>query len=509
MRYVYGLTAALLLGGTAIAISSHEPLDAQPAQNDNIQAVAAPHGAPASFADMVERLQPAVVNISTRQRVQARRNPLDDLFGNFFGTPRGSDGPQIQEGTSLGAGFLISADGYIVTNNRVVSPGDPTATVEAITVTMNDHTEYAAELVGRDEVADLAVLKIKTNRPMPFVRFGTTKTARVGDWVIVIGQPLGLEGTVTSGIISNIARTTGSGSPYDRFIQTDASINQGNSGGPMFDLQGNVLGVNTWIASPNGGNIGLGFAIPGEIAKPIIDKLVRGEKIERGYIGIGYSQINEKLARALGVDKNHGVFVNAVPSDGPAGRAGILPRDVILSVDGKDVNLDNPLSVIVASLPIGRPVPVVVIRDGKRRTISVTLAKRPSERELSGGFLPDDDPQGAQPAPQQNYAPRYPNENGIGLALLELNPAIRRQLGLDDSVEGIVVNGVNPQSDAAIVGIQRGDMILEVDGRKIRSAADVKAAVAAARAAGKGAVLLLIARPSARFRGYVPVELTK
>ncbi len=508
MRYVYGLTAALLLGGTAIAISSHEPLDAQPPQNEGIQAAAAPGGAPGSFADMVERLQPAVVNISTRQRVQARRNPLDDLFGNLLGGPRGGEGPQIQEGTSLGAGFLISADGYIVTNSHVVSPGGPNATVEAITVTMNDHTEYAAELVGRDEVADLAVLKIKPSKPMPYVRFGTTKSARVGDWVIVIGQPLGLEGTVTSGIISNIARTTGSGSPYDRFIQTDASINQGNSGGPMFDLKGNVLGVNTWIASPNGGNIGLGFAIPGEIAKPIVEKLMRGEKIERGYIGIGYSQINDKLARALGVDKNHGVFVNAVPPDGPAARAGILPRDVILSVGGREVNLDNPLSVIVADLQIGRPVPVELIRDGKRRTVNVTLGKRPSEQELSGGFLDDDQPN-AQPLPQQNYAPRYPNENGIGLALLEINPAIRRQLGLDDSVEGVVVNGVNPQSDAAIVGIQRGDMILEVDGRKVRTAADIRSGVAAARSAGKSAVLLLIARPSARFRGYVPVELTK
>lgn len=507
MRYVYGLTAALLLGGTALAISSPGPLGAQSAQNEGMAPASAPHGAPGSFADMVERLQPAVVNISTRQRVQARRNPLDDLFGNLLG---GNNGPQIQEGTSLGAGFLISADGYIVTNSHVVAPGGPNATVESITVTMNDHTEYAADLVGRDEVADLAVLKIRANKPMPFVRLGSTKTSRVGDWVIVIGQPLGLEGTVTTGIISNIARTTGSGSPYDRFIQTDASINQGNSGGPMFDMSGNVIGINTWIASPNGGNIGLGFAIPGEIAKPIVEKLMRGEKIERGYIGIGYSQINDKMASALGVDKNHGVFVNAVPTDGPAGRAGIMPRDVILSVGGRDVNIDNPLSVIIAGLPIGKPVPVELIRDGKKRTLNVTLGQRPSERELSGGFLPeDDDPQAQAPTPQQQYAPRFPNENGIGLALLEINPAIRRQLGLDDSVEGVIVNGVNPQSDAGIVGIQRGDMILEVDGRKIRTAADVKSAVAAARTAGKSAVLLLIARPSARFRGYVPVALTK
>jgi serine protease Do len=507
VRYAYAFTAALLVGGSALGLSTYQPAGAQLLNPAQPAPVSAPAGAPGSFADLVARLQPAVVNISTRQRVVTQRNPAEDFFGQFFGMPRGGGGsPQIQEGTSLGTGFLVSADGYIVTNSHVVAPGNRNATVEAITVTLSDHTEYAAELVGRDEVADLAVLKIKPKSQMPYVQFGSTKDARVGDWIVAIGQPLGLEGTVTTGIISNIARTTGSGSPYDRFIQTDASINQGNSGGPMFDLRGNVIGVNTWIASPNGGNVGLGFAIPGEVAKPIVEKLMRGEKIERGYMGIGYNPISDKLAAALGVSKNTGVFVNAVPPDGPAAKAGIRPRDVILSIDRQQVNLDNPLSVIIGALPIGKVVPVELVRDGKRQTVNVTLIKRPSDRELAGGFTQEEEERPAPPPPPRT--PGLAGENGIGLTLLDLNPVIRRQLGLNEDVQGTVINGVDPQSDAGVIGLKRGDLILEVDGRKVARVGDVNAAIEAARKAGKSAVLLLVARPGS-FTQYVPVELLR
>ncbi len=239
--------------------------------------------------------------------------------------------------------------------------------------------------------------------------------------------------------------------------------------------------------------------------------MIRGEKVERGYLGVGYAQINDKLALALGVEKNHGVFVNAVPGDGPAAKAGIQPRDVLLSVGGQSINLDNPLSVIIANLPIGKSLPVELIRDGKRRTVNVVLTNRPSERELAGGFAPDDGDDDGSPLPQpgQGQGASTPAGGDIGLALLDLNPAIRRQLGLDDKAEAVVVNGVNAQSDAAIVGIQPGDLIFEVDGRKIRSTADVKAATGAAKKAGKSAVLLLLARPGSRFRGYVPVELSR
>ncbi len=505
MRYAYGITTALLLAGSTITLATGQPAGAQ-LLNDNMPAPAtAPAGAPVSFADLVERLQPAVVNISTRQRVVRRNNPANDLFGRFFGQPRGGSGPSIQEGTSLGTGFLISADGYIVTNSHVVSPGNRNATVKSITVTLADNTEYDAELVGRDETADLAVLKITPKGQLPYVQFGSSANSRVGDWVVAIGQPLGLEGTVTSGIISNIGRTTGSGSPYDRFIQTDASINQGNSGGPMFDLNGNVIGVNTWIASNTGGNVGLGFAIPGEIAAPIVEKLKRGEKIERGYLGVGYNALNDKLASALGVNKNEGVFVNAVPADGPAAKAGVKPRDVIVAVDGKKVNIDNPLSVIVGNLPIGKSVPIELIRNGKRVKVTAKLSKRPSDRELAGGFDLQDEAQGL---PEPQFRQQLENENELGLVLLDLNPAIRRQLGLNDGLNAVVVSGVNRLSDAALVGLRRRDLITEIDGKAVSSLSDVESAIGAAKRAGKDAVLLQVLRPGSP-RSYVPVEFVR
>ncbi len=504
MRYAYGITTALLLTGSVITLATGQPAGAQ-LLNEKIKApVAAPAGAPGSFADLVETLQPAVVNISTRQRVVRRNNPAD-IFGGMFGRRRGGGGPQVQEGTSLGTGFVISGDGFIVTNSHVVSAGNRNATVKSITVTLSDHTEYEAELIGKDETADLAVLKIKPKGELPYVNFGSSKNSRVGDWIVAIGQPLGLEGTVTTGIISNIARTTGSGSPYDRFIQTDASINQGNSGGPMFDLQGNVIGVNTWIASTNGGNVGLGFAIPGEIAKPLVQKLMKGEKIERGYLGVGYGALNEKLANALGVNKNKGVFVNSVPAGGPAAKAGIKPRDVITSVGGRAIDIDSPLSVVIGGIKIGKSVPVELIRNGKKKTVTATLTKRPSDKELAGGFTNDNTDEGL---PEAQSTQRLDNENDLGLVLFDLNSAIRRQLGLNDELNAVVVAGVNRLSDAALVGLKRRDLILEVDGRKVGSLTEVDTALKAAKRAGKGAVLLQVLRPGSP-RQYVPVEFVK
>ncbi|MES1986324.1 MAG: trypsin-like peptidase domain-containing protein, partial [Pseudomonadota bacterium] len=238
MRYAYAITGALLLGGTAIAVTSNQPLGAQTAQNEGMQA-AAPRGAPVSFADMVEKLQPAVVNISTKQRVKVQNPFAGTPFGEMFGAPGGA--PQTRQAQSLGSGFIISADGYVVTNNHVVAPGAEGATIDSITVTLTNREEYTAKLVGRDVASDLAVLKIEPKKPLPFVKFGDSTKARVGDWVIAIGNPFGLGGTVTAGIISAVHRNTGGGS--DRFLQTDASINQGNSGGPMFDMNGNVIGI--------------------------------------------------------------------------------------------------------------------------------------------------------------------------------------------------------------------------------------------------------------------------
>ncbi len=296
MRYAYAITAALLLGGTTLALTTSPSVVAQTAQNEGM-AAAAPRGGPASFADMVQRLQPAVVNISTRQRVPQAANPFSGTpFGDLFGGPGGpgapgapgGGAPQTRQAQSLGSGFIISADGYIVTNNHVVAPGARGATVDSITVILPDRTEYDAKLIGTDAASDLAVLKIAPKKPLPFVKFGDSTKARVGDWVLAIGNPFGLGSTVTAGIISALHRNTGNGA--DRFIQTDASINQGNSGGPMFDMNGNVIGINSQILSPTGGNVGIGFAIPSEQATSVIDTLKSGGTVKRGYLGIQISR---------------------------------------------------------------------------------------------------------------------------------------------------------------------------------------------------------------------------
>jgi serine protease Do len=354
----------MLLGGTAVAITSGAPLGAQVAQNEGMQA-AAPAGAPVSLADMVEKLQPAVVNISTRQRVQVQNPFAGTPFGDLFG--QGGGQPQTRQAQSLGSGFIISADGYIVTNNHVVAPGAQGASVDSITVTMTNREEYSATLVGRDAASDLAVLKIDAKKPLPFVKFGDSTKARVGDWVVAIGNPYALSGTVTAGIISAVHRATGG--TYDRFIQTDASINQGNSGGPMFDMRGNVIGINSQILSPTGGNVGIGFAIPAEQAVPVIDTLRKGQNVKRGYLGVGITPLSEDMADSLGLAKNRGEFVQTVEPGQGADKAGIKPGDVIVKVNNREVNPDETLSYIVASLPIGSRVPIELIRQGKRQTV--------------------------------------------------------------------------------------------------------------------------------------------
>jgi serine protease Do len=297
VRYAYGVATALLVGGTAFSIASG-PVGAQTAQN--APAVMAPVGAPMSFADLAARLQPAVVNISTKQRVPVRQqvDPLEELFRQF-GAPipeRGAPGgPRTRESGSLGSGFLISPDGYIVTNNHLIQSANGSGTVDTVTVTLVNRKEYTARIIGRDQLADLALLKIE-GRDLPYVRWGDSTRARVGDWVLAIGNPYGLGGSVTAGIISALHRgITGVGA-YDRYIQTDAAINMGNSGGPMFDLQGNVIGINTALISPTGTNVGIGLAIPAELAKPVIDALRRGERPQRGYLGVGLQPVDEDIA---------------------------------------------------------------------------------------------------------------------------------------------------------------------------------------------------------------------
>ena len=505
MRYAYALTAALLLGGTAASMTLQPTAGAQTAQNEpGSIAVAAPRaGAPMSFADMVAKLQPAVVNISTNQRVtlnQQQQNPFQGTpFGDLFGFGQGQQGgaPVTREAQSLGSGFLISADGYVVTNNHVVSAGGGdrpgargigAAVVESITVTLPDRREFKAKLIGRDPASDLALLKIEGTN-LPFVRFGDSAATRVGDWVVAIGNPFGLGSTVTAGIVSAVHRITAGGGAGDRFIQTDASINQGNSGGPMFDLNGNVVGINSQIFSPTGGNVGIGFAIPAEEAKPVIDTLMKGRTVARGYLGVGIQTLDDGIASALGLPKNRGELINRVEPGQAADRAGLKQGDVVVSVAGRDVTPDQTLSYLVANQAPGSRVPLSVLRDGKPINLTATVGTRPSEEQLAslggGGDddgLPDQDQQ-AQPA-----------GNPLGLQVVPLTPQIARSQNLDPTLQGVIVAAVDPSSDAAAKGIQRGDVIVSINRVPVITPAAMTSALSAARSANRDTVLVYFQR---------------
>ena len=517
MRYAYGVTTALLLAGSALTLTTGFPAGAQVAQNDTaqMQNVVPRGGAPASFADLTQQLQPAVVNISTRQRVKVQNTnpfagtPFGDLFGGGQGQGQGGGAPQTREAQSLGSGFVVSADGYIVTNNHVIT-AEGQGEIESITVTMTDGTDYPAKLIGRDAASDLAVLKITGTKPFPFVKFGDSRHARVGDWIIAIGNPFGLGGTVTSGIISAVYRNTGTGSAYDRYLQTDASINRGNSGGPMFDMQGNVIGINNAIFSPTGGSVGIGFAIPAEIAAPIVDKLRNGQAIERGYLGVRIQQLSDDLAASLGLAKNRGEFIQSVEPGQGAAKAGLQPGDVVVRVDGKDVTPDQTLSFIVANTAPGKRIPIDLIRNGQKMTVQAVVGKRPSEEELAQQTF---DPDAQQADPDGFGAPGKPKpsagpvvQQALGIAAIPLTAQIARQLGATEDTKGVVITAVDDSADAAAKGLQRGDIVLSANYKPVTTAADLEAVVRQAKAENREAVLLRIQR-----RGqpavYLPIRL--
>ncbi|HKX92464.1 MAG TPA: Do family serine endopeptidase [Sphingomicrobium sp.] len=497
MRYAYGVAMALLVGGSAFSLVTGQA-GAQVAQNAP-SALAPRPGAPMSFAELSARLAPAVVNISTKQRVPVRQqnDPFEEFFRRFGG-PLGPDsggggGAQPQQRTreagSLGSGFIVSPDGYIVTNNHLVQGLTGTGTVDTVTVTTTDRKEYTARIVGRDETSDLAVLKID-GRNLPFVQWGDSTKARVGDWVLAIGNPYGLGGTVTAGIISALHRgITGSGA-YDRYIQTDAAINMGNSGGPMFDLNGNVIGINSALISPTGASVGIGLAIPAELAKPVIDSLMRGQRPQRGYLGVGLQPLDDdSIAAALGLPKGGGELVRSVVPGGAAERAGLRQGDVITKVNGQAVTPDQTVSYIVANTAVGSRIPIELIRGGRRITVHAVVAQRPTEEQLariSGGG-------GATPPNGDSTAPVAP-QKALGLSLAPLTPEIARATNLPPNAHGVVITGVDPNSDASDEGLQRGDLIISVNNQLVTSPAQVVAAVEGARRAGRTSVLLLVKR---------------
>jgi serine protease Do len=491
VRYSYAVTSALLLGGAAVSLATGYPAGAQVAQNDDraISSVVPRAGAPASFAELTAQLQPAVVNISTRQKITVNNNPFAGTpFADLFGSQGGNAQPTTREAQSLGSGFFISADGYVVTNNHVIT-ADGQGKVEEITVSTSDGTEYPATLVGSDQASDLAVLKIKGTKAFPFVHFGDSRQTRVGDWVIAIGQPFGLGGTVTAGIVSAVLRNTGGGA-YDRYIQTDASINRGNSGGPLFDMDGDVIGINNAIYSPTGGSVGIGFAIPAETAAPIVQKLIKGEEILRGYLGVRIQPVTGDLSDALGIPNKRGEFVQSVEAGGPAEKAGLMVGDVVLSVGGKEVTPDQTLSYIVANLAPGTRAPITVLRDGKRETVTATVGRRPSEDQLAQQYFdPNAGDDNSTPAPQGDTGSGV-LEKALGIRAIPLTPQIARQLGLDTGTKGLVVVNVDANSDAGQKGMDRGTVILAANGQSVTTAAELEAVVKGAQAAGRSAILL-------------------
>ena len=447
-------------------------------------AAAQARGAPDSFADLAEKLLPAVVNVSTTQVVEGRSvpelprlppgSPFEDFFKEFF--DRNNPQQRQRKSTSLGSGFIIDTNGsgesYVVTNNHVIQDADE------ITVILQDDTRLEAQLVGRDRKTDLAVLKVKSKRKLPSVSFGDSEVVRVGDWVVAIGNPFGLGGTVTAGIISARGRDINSG-PYDDFIQTDASINRGNSGGPMFNLDGEVIGINTAIFSPSGGSVGIGFAIPSATAKPVISQLIKHGTVRRGWLGVHIQTVTDEIAETLGLDEAAGALVASVIKDGPAEKGKIEAGDVILSFDGKDVTQMRRLPRIVAETEVDTPVDVLVWRNNKRVTLKVTV-----------GELEEDDTEVA--AKSSSGSGVETTIDSLGLTLSKITPAMRDRYSLEKKAKGVVVTNVVADGPAAEKGIRPGDVIVEVSQVEVSSPKTILKKIEEARSNGRKSVLLLL-----------------
>jgi len=453
-------------------------------------------GAPDSFADLADKLLPTVVSIATSQTLkqpgpQASMpnippgSPLADLFKDFLAPQKAAP----RHVTSLGTGFIIDPSGLIVTNNHVIEDA------EHITATLNDGTILPAKLIGRDEKTDLALLKVTTKKPLPAAKFGDSDHARVGDWVIAIGNPFGLGSTVTAGIVSARNRDISSG-PYDEFIQTDAPINRGNSGGPLFDMDGNVVGVNSAIYSPSGGSVGIGFSIPSNLVRDVVAQLRQHGTLQRGWIGVRIQAVTSDLAEGLGLPSAMGALITDVTPKGPAAKAGIANGDVVLAFDGKTVGDSRVLPRVVADTPIGKTVPVDVLRKGHKQTVRLTVLK-----------LTDDKPMHA-PAPQKAAPPPVKGKSklsDLGLSLAAIDADARAQFKLPKNLQGVVVTDVTPESPAAEKNFRPGDVIVQVSGQNVRTPADVSQHVEADVKAGKKVELMLVNRGGDL--AYVAVKL--
>ena len=463
------LISFLSLGGLVLPALAQAPITPRP-------------NAPTSFAQLTARLLPTVVNISTSQTLKAPArgqmpdlppdSPLSELFKNFLG-PRGGQPRQV---TSLGSGFIIDPSGYIVTNNHVIENG------EQVTVILSDDTSLPARVVGRDPQTDLALLKVNPVKPLPATRFGDSDKALIGDWVIAIGDPFGIGSTVTAGIVSARNRNINAG-PYDDFIQTDAPINRGNSSGPLFDMEGNVIGVNSAIFSPTGGSVGIGFSIPSNLARDVIQQLRQFGAARRGWIGVRIQAVTAELAQAMSLPSRQGALISDVTPAGPAAKGGLRNGDLVVSFDGKPVADNRALPRIVANTVIGKTVNVEVLRGGRKASYRVRVAK-----------LADDKPadRAAKPPPP---APRPQSRLGqMGLTVGALDDAARGRFKIGAAVQGVVVTQVAPGSRAGEKNLRPGDVIVEVQSQKVKTADDVNRAIDAAANAKKPVALFLISR---------------
>ena len=484
------LLAAICLGAASVVISA-------PALS-----VPALARGPDGIADVAEKVIDAVVNISTSQTIEAKGgsegrgtmpqlppgSPFEEFFDDFFknrhGGPGGPKGGDLQphKTNSLGSGFIVDTSGIVVTNNHVIADADE------ISIIMNDGSKFKAELVGVDKKTDLAVLKFKPTKPLVAVKFGDSDKLRLGEWVIAIGNPFSLGGTVTAGIVSARNRDINSG-PYDSYIQTDAAINRGNSGGPLFNLDGEVIGVNTLIISPSGGSIGIGFAVPSKTVAGVVDQLRQFGELRRGWLGVRIQQVTDEIAESLNVKPARGALIAGVDDKGPAKPAGIEPGDVIVTFDGKEIKEPKDLSRVVADTAVGKEVDVVVIRKGVEQNLKVTL-----------GRLDDGDKAVQAAAKTQEPAEKPVTQKALGLDLASLSKDLRSRYKIKDSVKGVIITNVDTPSDAADKRLSAGEVIVEVAQEAVSNAADVKKRVDQLKKDGKKSILLLVSNADGELR---------
>jgi serine protease Do len=484
------LLAAICLGATSLVIS----------------APAVARG-PDGIADVAEKVIDAVVNISTSQTVEAKGggdgrgtmpqlppgSPFEEFFDDFFKNRRGPGGNskggdkgsdlQPRKTNSLGSGFIVDTSGVVVTNNHVIADADE------INVIMNDGTKIKAELVGVDKKTDLAVLKFKPVKPLVAVKFGDSDKLRLGEWVIAIGNPFSLGGTVTAGIVSARNRDINSG-PYDSYIQTDAAINRGNSGGPLFNLDGEVIGVNTLIISPSGGSIGIGFAVPSKTVAGVVDQLRQFGELRRGWLGVRIQQVTDEIAESLNIKPARGALIAGVEDKGPAKPAGIEPGDVVVKFDGKDIKEPKDLSRVVADAAVGKEVDVVIIRKGVEETRKVTLGRlEDTDKAVQASAKTKEEP-----------AEKPVTQKALGLDLATLSKDLRTRYKIKDSVKGVIITNVDGSSDAAEKRLSAGEVIVEVAQEAVSNAADVKKRVDQLKKDGKKSILLLVSNADGELR---------